>query len=109
MAEMSIVEAVRDALHFEMGRDDRVMILGEDVAGSGGVFRATEGLQKKYGRDRAVDAPLGESAIIGSAVGLALAGMVPVAEMQFLGFAHNAFNQIVEQLARMRYRSWGTL
>jgi pyruvate dehydrogenase E1 component beta subunit len=109
MAEMSIVEAVRDALHFEMGRDDRVMVFGEDVAGCGGVFRATEGLQAKYGGARVVDAPLGESAIIGSAVGLALAGMVPVAEMQFLGFTHNAFNQIVEQLARMRYRSWGTL
>ncbi len=109
MAEMSIVEAVRDALHFEMGRDDRVMILGEDVGGSGGVFRATEGLQTAYGKGRVVDAPLGESAIIGSAVGLAVAGMVPVAEMQFLGFAHNAFNQIVEQLARMRYRSWGSL
>ena len=109
MAEMTIVEAVRDALHFEMARDERVMVLGEDVGGCGGVFRATEGLQTKYGRGRVVDAPLGESAIIGSAVGLALAGMVPVAEMQFLGFSHNAFNQIVEQLARMRYRSWGTM
>lgn len=109
MAEMSIIEAVRDALHFEMERDERVMVLGEDVAGSGGVFRATEGLQVKYGKDRVIDAPLGESGIIGSAVGLALAGMVPVAELQFLGFSHNAFNQIVEQLARIRYRSWGTL
>jgi 2-oxoisovalerate dehydrogenase E1 component len=108
MAEMSIVEAVRDALTFEMARDERVMMLGEDVGGSGGVFRATDGLQARFGTARVVDAPLGESAIIGSAVGLAVAGLVPVAEIQFLGFAHNAFNQIVEQLARLRYRSWGT-
>ena len=109
MAEMSIVEAVRDALEFEMARDERVMVLGEDVGGCGGVFRATEGLQARFGAQRVVDAPLSESAIIGSAVGLAVAGMVPIAEIQFLGFTHNAFNQIVEQLARLRYRSWGTL
>jgi pyruvate dehydrogenase E1 component beta subunit len=106
---MSIVEAVRSALDFEMARDDRVMILGEDVGGSGGVFRATDGLQQKYGRSRVIDTPLAESVIIGSALGLAVSGLVPVAEIQFLGFTHNAFNQIVEQLARIRYRSWGTL
>jgi pyruvate dehydrogenase E1 component beta subunit len=109
MAQMSIVEAVRDALTFEMARDERVMILGEDVGGSGGVFRATDGLQARFGKARVVDAPLGESAIIGSAIGLAAAGLVPVAEIQFVGFTHNAFNQIVEQLARWRYRSWGSL
>lgn len=109
MPQMSIVEAVRDALTFEMARDERVMILGEDVGGSGGVFRATDGLQARFGKARVVDAPLGESAIIGSAIGLAAAGMVPVAEIQFVGFTHNAFNQIVEQLARWRYRSWGSL
>jgi pyruvate dehydrogenase E1 component beta subunit len=109
MPEMSIVEAVRDALQFEMARDERVMLLGEDVGGCGGVFRATDGLQSRFGAARVVDTPLSESAIIGSTVGLAIAGMVPVAEIQFVGFTHNAFNQIVEQLARLRYRSWGTL
>lgn len=109
MLEMSIVEAIRDAMEFEMARDERVMVLGEDVGGSGGVFRATDGLQARFGTQRVVDAPLSESGIIGSAVGLAIAGMVPIAEIQFVGFTHNAFNQIVEQLARLRYRSWGTL
>lgn len=109
MPEMSIVDAIRDAMQFEMARDERVMVLGEDVGGSGGVFRATDGLQARFGTQRVVDAPLSESAIIGSALGLAVAGMVPIAEIQFLGFTHNAFNQIVEQLARLRYRSWGTL
>lgn len=109
MAEMSMVDAIRSAMEFEMARDERVMVLGEDVGGSGGVFRATDGLQARFGTRRVVDAPLSESGIIGSAVGLAIAGMVPIAEIQFVGFTHNAFNQIVEQLARLRYRSWGTL
>jgi pyruvate dehydrogenase E1 component beta subunit len=109
MPEMSIVEAIRTAMEFEMARDERVMVLGEDVGGSGGVFRATDGLQARFGKGRVVDAPLSESGIIGSAVGLAIAGMVPIAEIQFVGFTHNAFNQIVEQLARLRYRSWGTM
>jgi pyruvate dehydrogenase E1 component beta subunit len=109
MPEMTIVEAVRDTLAYEMERDPRVMVLGEDVGKTGGVFRATDGLFERFGRDRVVDMPLAESAIIGSAVGLAISGLVPVAEIQFMGFTHNAFNQIVEQLARMRYRSWGSL
>ncbi len=109
MGEMAIVEAVRDALEFEMGRDERVVVLGEDVGGSGGVFRATENLQKQFGTSRVFDMPLAESAIIGSALGLALAGLVPVVEIQFMGFTHNAFNQITEQLARIRYRSYGSL
>ena len=109
MPELSILEAVRNALDFELARDPRVVLLGEDVGGSGGVFRATEGLQARYGKSRVFDSTLAESAIIGSAVGLAASGLVPVAEIQFLGFGHNAFNQIVEHLARMRYRSWGSL
>ena len=109
MPEMSIVEAIRTAMEFEMARDERVMVLGEDVGDAGGVFRATDGLQARFGKGRVVDAPLSESGIIGSAVGLAIAGMVPIAEIQFVGFTHNAFNQIVEQLARLRYRSWGTM
>lgn len=109
MREMSMVEAVRDALHFEMERDERVVVLGEDVGQNGGVFRATEGLFEKYGRRRVIDTPLAESSIIGASLGLALSGLVPVAEIQFMGFTHNAFNQIVEQLARIRYRSFGSL
>ena len=81
MRELSMVEAVREALAFEMARDPRVMVLGEDVGGSGGVFRATDGLQARFGKDRAVDMPLGETGIIGSAVGLAISGLVPVAEI----------------------------
>ncbi|MBE7554942.1 MAG: alpha-ketoacid dehydrogenase subunit beta [Anaerolineales bacterium] len=109
MPEMTIVEAVRDTLAYELERDSRVMVLGEDVGKTGGVFRATDGLFERFGRDRVIDMPLAESAIIGSAIGLAISGLVPVAEIQFMGFTHNAFNQIVEQLARMRYRSWGSL
>jgi pyruvate dehydrogenase E1 component beta subunit len=109
MPEMTMVEAIRDALTFEMARDPRVVLLGEDVGGSGGVFRATEGLQRRFGVDRAFDVPLAESAIIGSSLGLALSGLVPVAEIQFLGFTHNAFNQITEQLSRIRYRSCGSM
>lgn len=109
MAEMTIVEAVRDTLLYEMERDGRVMVLGEDVGKTGGVFRATDGLFERFGRDRVVDMPLAEAGIISAAVGLAISGLVPIAEIQFMGFTHNAFNQIVEQLARMRYRSWGSL
>jgi len=109
MREMSIVEAVRDALYFEMARDGRVVVLGEDVGVGGGVFRATEGLIEKFGRDRVFDTPLAEASIVGAAVGLAISGLVPVPEIQFMGFTHNAFNQIVEQLARIRYRSFGSL
>ncbi len=109
MAEFTVVEAVNQALALEMERDSRVLIFGEDVGRSGGVFRATDGLFAKYGADRVIDTPLSESVIAGSAIGLALAGWVPVAEIQFLGFAHNGFNQIVDQLARVRYRSAGRL
>jgi pyruvate dehydrogenase E1 component beta subunit len=109
MPELTMVDAIRDTLDFEMERDGRVMVLGEDVGRTGGVFRATDGLFEKYGRDRVVDMPLAEGAIIGSAVGLAISGLVPVSEIQFMGFTHNAFNQIAEQLARIRYRSWGSL
>lgn len=109
MPEMTIVEAIRDALHFEMERDERVIVLGEDVGKNGGVFRATEGLYQKFGQKRVVDMPLAESAIVGVSVGLAISGLIPVAEIQFMGFTHNAFNQITEQLSRIRYRSWGSL
>ena len=109
MPEMTIVEAVSHTLQYEMEQDERVMVLGEDVGKTGGVFRATDGLFEQFGRNRVVDMPLAEGAIIGSSVGLAIAGLIPVAEIQFMGFTHNAFNQIAAQLSRIRYRSWGTL
>ena len=104
---LTLVEAVRDGLGTELGRDERVMVLGEDVGTNGGVFRATEGLQDEFGPDRVVDTPLAESAIVGSAIGLALSGMRPVAEMQFMGFASPAYDQLVSHAARMRSRSRG--
>lgn len=107
MTVKSIVEAIRDTLDEELANDDRVMVLGEDVGKSGGVFRATDGLQAKYGIDRVVDMPVAEAVIIGASIGLATAGMIPVAEMQFLGFSHQAFHQISHQLARWRYRTNG--
>lgn len=107
MAELTVVEAVNQALALEMERDERVLVFGEDVGIIGGVFRATDGLFEKYGNSRVIDVPLAEGAIAGAAIGLALAGWVPVAEIQFLGFAHNGFNQVVDQLARVRYRSAG--
>jgi len=106
-SELTMLQAVNDALHVEMARDERVMVLGEDVARNGGVFRATEGLFEKFGEDRVVDMPLAEGAIVGSAVGLAMAGLVPVAEIQFLGFSYQAMHQIAGQVARLRYRSRG--
>jgi pyruvate dehydrogenase E1 component beta subunit len=107
MAVMTMVQAINAALHEEMARDDRVVVFGQDVAKNGGVFRATEGLLDRFGAERVVDTPLSEAAIIGSAIGLAVAGMVPVAEIQFLGFTYQAFHQIAGQLARLRYRSDG--
>lgn len=107
MAVASMIESIRATLHEEMAADDRVMVLGEDVGTQGGVFRATDGLKAAFGADRVVDTPVSEAAIIGASIGLATAGMVPVAELQFLGFAHQAFHQIGFQLARFRYRTAG--
>jgi pyruvate dehydrogenase E1 component beta subunit len=107
MAEKNMVEAVNAALREEMERDERVMVMGEDVGKAGGVFRATEGLQKIFGEDRVVDTPLAESAIVGTAIGLALFGMRPVAEIQFMGFIYPAFDQIISHVGRMRNRSRG--
>jgi pyruvate dehydrogenase E1 component beta subunit len=104
---MTMLDAIRDALTLEMERDERVMILGQDVGRLGGVFRATDGLLDKFGEDRVVDMPLAEAVIAGSALGLAVSGLIPVAELQFLGFAHQAFHQIGPHIARMRYRSQG--
>ena len=107
MTQRNIVEAIRDGLAFEMERDERVIVLGLDVGKLGGVFRATQGLLERFGPERVVDTPLAEGGIIGSSLGLAISGLIPVAEIQFLGFTHQAFHQIGPQLGRYRYRSRG--
>ena len=104
---MTLVEAINHTLHQEMERDGRVLVFGQDVARNGGVFRATDGLLDRFGAARVVDTPLAEGVIAGTAVGLAAGGLVPVAEIQFLGFAWQAFHQLAGQLARLRYRSDG--
>ncbi len=107
MANLTLVQAVRDALYTEMKNDSRVVLLGEDVGLNGGVFRATEGLQKEFGEKRVLDTPLAESGIIGAAVGMAVNGLRPVPEIQFLDFIYPAFDQIVSEVAKIRYRSGG--
>src|SRR5437763_8403636 len=107
MPEMNIIQAVNDALRLEMRRDPRVVVLGEDVGRFGGVFRATTGLQEEFGVDRCVDTPLAESGIIGTAIGMALYGLRPVPEIQFADFIFPAYDQIVSELAKLRYRSGG--
>ncbi len=104
-AVLTMVSAINQTLHDEMRRDDRVMVFGEDVARSGGVFRATEGLIDEFGEDRVVDMPLAEAAILGAAAGLAAGGMVPIPEIQFLGFSYQAMHQLAGQIARFRYRT----
>jgi 2-oxoisovalerate dehydrogenase E1 component len=108
--DMNMVAAIRDALTWEMEQDERVMVLGEDVGPKGGVFLVTDGLYHRFGEARVIDTPIAESSIAGVALGLAIAGKRPVAEMQFTDFAHMAFNQITNEIAKFRYRSdgdWG--
>ena len=108
--DMNMVQAIRDALTQEMERDERVMVLGEDVGPKGGVFLVTDGLYARFGEERVIDTPIAESSIAGIALGLALAGKRPVAEMQFTDFAHMAFNQVTNEIAKFRYRTdgdWG--
>ncbi|WP_047151347.1 alpha-ketoacid dehydrogenase subunit beta [Aneurinibacillus tyrosinisolvens] len=107
MAQMTMIQAITDALRTEMKDDPNVLVFGEDVGVNGGVFRATEGLQKEFGEERVFDTPLAESAIGGMAVGLALQGFRPVPEIQFFGFVFEVFDEIAAQAARMRYRSGG--
>lgn len=107
MAVMNMVQAIRSCLSDELERDERVILLGQDIGVNGGVFRATEGLLERFGADRVVDMPLAEGVIVGSAVGLACSGLVPIPELQFLGFGSQAFHQIEGQVARMRFRSQG--
>jgi pyruvate dehydrogenase E1 component beta subunit len=107
MAVMNMVEAIRSCLFSELEGDERIILLGQDIGVNGGVFRATDGLRGRFGADRVVDMPLAEGVIIGSAVGLACSGLVPIPELQFLGFGSQAFHQIEGQVARMRFRSQG--
>lgn len=108
MAEKTVIQAIKEAIAEEMAREERMVILGEDIGKRGGVFRVTEGLIDKYGEERVIDTPLAELGIVGIAIGLALNGMRPMAEIQFADFIHPAFDQIVSEMARMRYRSNGT-
>jgi 2-oxoisovalerate dehydrogenase E1 component len=108
--DMNMVQAIRDALAWEMEQDERVMVLGEDVGPKGGVFLVTDGLWARFGEERVIDTPIAESSIAGVALGLALARKRPVAEIQFTDFAHMAFNQITNEIAKFRYRTdgdWG--
>jgi len=103
----TMIAAIRDCLAGEMARDDRVVVLGEDIGRNGGVFRATDGLLDRFGESRVFDTPISESGIVGACIGMSLTGIVPVAEIQFAGFSAQAYHQIVGQLARLRYRSRG--
>ena len=107
MAVKNLLEAVRETLHDALARDDRVFILGEDVGARGNVFLITKDFLEEFGRDRVLDTPLAEASIIGVAIGAAMAGMRPIAEIQFADFIYPAFNQIVGEAAKMRYRSAG--
>jgi pyruvate dehydrogenase E1 component beta subunit len=106
---MTIARAINAGLRRAMEDDPKVLVMGEDVGRLGGVFRVTDGLQKDFGDDRVIDTPLAESGIIGTAIGLAIRGYRPVCEIQFDGFIYPAYNQIVSQLAKMAYRSAGTV
>src|SRR3954463_9721726 len=105
MSQMNMVQAINDALRLEMRRDNRVVILGEDVGKVGGVFRVTAGLFDEFGDDRVIDTPLSEGGIVGTAIGMALYGLVPIPEIQFSDFIYPAYDQIVSELAKFRYRS----
>lgn len=107
MTELTLVQAVNRGLAEAMRADPDVLVLGEDVGINGGVFRATEGLFKEFGGERVIDTPLSETGIVGTAIGMALYGLKPVAEIQFLDFIYPAYDQIVSELAKMRYRSGG--
>ena len=107
MTEMNIVQSINRTLRDAMREDPDLLVLGEDVGVNGGVFRATEGLYKEFGADRVIDTPLSETGIVGTAIGMALYGLKPVAEIQFMDFIYPAFDQIVSELAKFRYRSGG--
>jgi 2-oxoisovalerate dehydrogenase E1 component beta subunit len=105
--QMNMVSALNDALRVEMRNDERVVVLGEDVGKLGGVFRVTAGLQNEFGQDRVIDTPLAETGIMGTAIGMALNGLRPIPEIQFADFIYPAFDQLVNEAAKFRYRSGG--
>ena len=107
MAQMTMIQAITDAMRVELKNDENVLVFGEDVGQNGGVFRATEGLQDEFGEDRVFDTPLAESGIGGLAIGLAMEGFRPVPEIQFFGFVYEVMDSINGQMARLRYRSGG--
>jgi 2-oxoisovalerate dehydrogenase E1 component beta subunit len=109
MPDITLVEAVTQALAYELAQDENVIVFGEDVGKNGGVFRATQGLQERFGEKRVFDSPLAESMIAGLAIGMSLQGLKPVAEFQFMGFIYPAMNQIISHAARMRNRTRGRL
>jgi len=109
MANLTLVQAINLALAQEMEKDDRILLMGEDVGANGGVFRVTEGLHERFGGDRVVDTPLAESGIIGTAIGLAMAGLRPIPEIQFEGFLGPAYDQLCTHASRMRTRTRGGL
>src|SRR5215470_420628 len=109
VAELLLVEAVNDALHVEMERDPSVLVMGEDVGKLGGVFRATVGLQDRFGPERCVDTPLAEAGILGTAVGLCMAGWRPVVEMQYDAFSYPSLDQLINHVGRYRWRTRGTM
>ena len=109
MAQMNMIQAVNSALDVMMEKDPSVIILGQDVGFFGGVFRCTDGLQRKYGEHRVIDAPIAEGGIVGSAIGIGVNGLRPVAEIQFADYIYPGVDQIVSELARLRYRSGGDL
>jgi pyruvate/2-oxoglutarate/acetoin dehydrogenase E1 component len=105
MSVRTIAQALNDALDLALGKDDGVVVLGEDVGRTGGVFRITDGLQERYGSERVIDTPVAESGIVGVALGMAMVGLRPVVELQFMGFSYPAYDQIVNHVSRMRNRS----
>src|ERR1700704_5775158 len=107
LADLLMVEAINDALHVELDRDGSVMVMGEDVGRSGGVFRATAGLQERFGADRCVDTPLAEAGILGTAIGLCMAGWRPVTEMQYDAFSYPCLDQLITHVGRYRWRTGG--
>jgi pyruvate dehydrogenase E1 component beta subunit len=107
--KVNMVQAINMALDEEMAKDDRVVVLGQDVGVNGGVFRVTEGLYEKYGEDRVMDTPLAESGILGTSIGMAIGGLKPVAEMQFSGFSYLSLGQLEGHAARLRSRTQGAI
>ena len=109
MAELTLVEAINECFHVELGRDENVMVMGEDVGRAGGVFRATAGLRDRFGPDRCVDTPLAEAGILGTAVGLCMAGWRPVCEMQYDAFSYPCLDQLITHVGRYRWRTGGKM